>query len=214
MEVIDVWKDLLDQQIKLNDKIAERLDDRSPFSKMRSNVYDTSRRLWKEELSLALMCEIVEALDNLPWKYWSTDYKKMEYLNKEKLALELIDCLHFNVSLALMKTTFDIEGVISNIVDTDNAFYGDPDKTVAQLLLDMYLLAVHYAGYWDDSAMGLNLYLLIRVTGLSLLEIAEIYRSKLNANLERQNQGYSQSTKTEHDNIKIEEEIKSKLEGD
>lgn len=69
-----------------------------------SKYYDVSklnlndRVFWSMRLFIALIVELVEFLNWLPWKWWAN--KKDVKTNEVKF--ELIDCLHFLISLCLL----------------------------------------------------------------------------------------------------------------
>lgn len=53
----------------------------------------------------ALITEVVEALNETPWKPW----KKRQRFNREKFKAELIDCFHFLLNLCISVDMTDIE---------------------------------------------------------------------------------------------------------
>ncbi|MHA1685204.1 MAG: dUTPase [Candidatus Heimdallarchaeaceae archaeon] len=76
---------------------------------MLQNMFELQRKFQKRlnndiysqqfitEQTLCLIVELVEALQNTPWKSW----KKNQEFNKHKFREELIDCWHFLINLSL-----------------------------------------------------------------------------------------------------------------
>jgi len=58
---------------------------------------DMHSQAFKNEMALALSCEIHEALGETPWKPW----KKNQEYNHEKFKEELVDCWAFLINLTL-----------------------------------------------------------------------------------------------------------------
>lgn len=82
-------QDIFEQQIKLNTKIKPDLYEKIKFPAF--------RRKWFLKYVLALREEISEAVNSINWKFWAKDKVKDDWDN---VKLELIDVLHFWVSLA------------------------------------------------------------------------------------------------------------------
>lgn len=58
---------------------------------------DIHSQEYKNQMSLALMCEIHEALGATPWKPW----KKQQSYDEKKYKEELVDCWAFLINLTL-----------------------------------------------------------------------------------------------------------------
>ncbi len=73
-------------QKALNDDIAER-----------RNLDRSDKSEWLQRLTLAMMSEMAELIDEVNFKWW----KNPKPLDDEKIKYEIVDILHFFVSMCL-----------------------------------------------------------------------------------------------------------------
>ena len=83
------------------------------------------RHLCREDYELAMIEEVSELLATLPWKWW----EKTDSIQYHRLKSELIDIVHFYLSIVILESDFS-EKALNSKVGTLCDF--DPDKQLIQ----------------------------------------------------------------------------------
>lgn len=83
---MDKLQEIFDLQKSLNMRIGVDTD----------NMSDEERQVWILNYARAMSQEIAELTDSVPWKWWA----KYQQFDKQNARVEIIDMLHFLVSLA------------------------------------------------------------------------------------------------------------------
>jgi dimeric dUTPase (all-alpha-NTP-PPase superfamily) len=83
-------------KITEKDRLSEIFEKQEILQNKIGEVYNQQ---YINDMSLALMCEIHEILDNTQWKKW----KKQQSFNREEYLKELVDAQCFLINLCLAK---------------------------------------------------------------------------------------------------------------
>ena len=86
----DKFEKMFEEQKRLQEYIAKS-------KKEQGSGYEFSEREWIDKLTTAIIEEAMEIKEHSDWKWW----KKPGNLGREELKEELIDLLHFWLSLCL-----------------------------------------------------------------------------------------------------------------
>jgi len=126
IERIDLLEKMYEAQLKLNKRIG------------RDTLCDENKEEYILDLIIALEDEVAELKNCLNWKWWSkayNDYKKYGVIDKQNAVVEMVDILHFYLSL--MQTLditpeklYDVYMQKNKInLDRQNNNYNHLDKT-------------------------------------------------------------------------------------
>ncbi len=157
---------------------------------------------------IALFAEMMELADSFPWPWWKPGKE-----DKENVKIEIVDMTHFLLSLAIKKgcRPFDLE-----VAFEDGYCIGGRGDlpSLWNLLTDMMVFVKTHR---YDSAFRV-LGQLVRASGMSPEEFAQLYRGKVKLNLERQRKGYRRDESVKmvdgvEDNRKLLEELAVKKGG-
>lgn len=88
--MVDMLEDIFKKQKEVNDLIKET-------KKSQGWNYSYNESEWIDKLTSAMIAEAVELKEECNWKYW----KKPKEIDKGAVKNELVDILHFWVSLCL-----------------------------------------------------------------------------------------------------------------
>ena len=86
----DMLEDIFKKQKELDDLVKET-------KKIQQLDYSFDNNEWIDKMSTAMIAEAIELKEESNWKWW----KKPKEINKEAVKEELVDILHFWVSLCL-----------------------------------------------------------------------------------------------------------------
>lgn len=86
----DMLEDIFKKQKELDDLVKET-------KKIQQLDYSFDKNEWIDKMSTAMIAEAVELKEESNWKWW----KKPKEINKGAVKNELVDILHFWVSLCL-----------------------------------------------------------------------------------------------------------------
>ena len=78
---------IFDMQKSLNDEIKEK-----------RNLTEITKEEWMQKQTLAMLSEMAELIDEVNFKWW----KNPKPVDEEKVKFELVDILHFFVSMCLI----------------------------------------------------------------------------------------------------------------
>ena len=189
----------------------------------RDTLNDKNKNDWLFDYTFALHDEITELLNCIDWKWWSKTVKENPekqykvFINKENAKIEIIDIIHFYVSICLItdvmprelcyyinrfdqtyvehekfNKTFDngIKLLTQCNLILNNAYISlsKPNLTIVEIALKQMLLTIL------DICESLD---------ISEKDILRIYKMKHEKNVKRQHDGYDVRTKTESDNQEI-----------
>jgi dimeric dUTPase (all-alpha-NTP-PPase superfamily) len=90
---IDVQKDMLDHMLELQEEYQQYMYGAKPKDLALNAKIDAFKTMF-----IALVCELVETMDEVGWKPWATS----RYINTEKAKGEVVDQLHFVFNEALL----------------------------------------------------------------------------------------------------------------
>lgn len=136
----------------------------------------------KEDYLLAAVVETVEAIDYLPWKWWSNTDKKVD---QGMLKLELIDIWFFLLSASLLKS-WQVEDFVESTRGADSLDLAPKSRlTYLKNLLDALI-----NDELDRSVY--TLFRLFRSFDMTLEDVYVWYTGKSVLNTFRQNKGYKQ----------------------
>jgi len=148
---------------------------------------------WKTQnfdWGFAIIDEVREIREHLGWKWWKEGYQcGITEANRKQVQLEVIDILHFVLSLALEAHTSP-----EKVREWINRSYGSYSVTdmVAACTNMIFLVSSESADYfegWNDMAS---------IAGLSKEEVLETYIQKFVLNKFRQDHGYKDGTYQKH----------------
>jgi len=86
----DMLEDIFKKQKELDDLVKET-------KKIQQLDYSFDKNEWIDKMSTAMIAEAVELKEESNWKWW----KKPKEIDREAVKNELVDILHFWVSLCL-----------------------------------------------------------------------------------------------------------------
>ena len=84
----DMLHNIFEMQEKLNERIGVKT----------ATMNDSERQTWILNYCRAMTQELAELTDCVPWKWWA----KYQKFDKQNAVVEVVDMLHFLVSLALV----------------------------------------------------------------------------------------------------------------
>lgn len=88
--MVDMLEDIFKKQKELDDLVKET-------KKIQQLDYSFDKNEWIDKMSTAMIAEAVELKEESNWKWW----KKPKEIDSEAVKNELVDILHFWVSLCL-----------------------------------------------------------------------------------------------------------------
>lgn len=166
------------------------------------------KREWISKQSTAYSMELSELLDCTNWKWWM---KKSEE-DTQNIHVELVDMLHFLVSIYQAQNSSRIAGIARFIEDLENAgdtMFDDLDsKKWEEVSYDLYLNAMpnlRKLKQGDSEELMSGFVDLCRMFKLKGQMLYDKYFLKMEVNLERQRKknGYSKETKDKDDSKHI-----------
>lgn len=83
---MDKLEQIFDLQKQLNRRIGVDTD----------SMHEADKPQWVVNYTLAMRQEIAELVDSVPWKWWA----KCQHFDKQNARVEVVDMMHFLVSLA------------------------------------------------------------------------------------------------------------------
>lgn len=144
---------------------------------------------WAKNQTLASTVEFVELIDSTPWKWW----KAKDEIDLQNLHVEIIDMLHFIVSVYIAHQ------------QTPEEFYNDANhysqsKSIMDdqnsMFMDLFPLVTDYTNYSKQVKALMALCQNYQLTGD---ELYDKYMLKNKVNHSRQDKGYSSETKDPDD---------------
>jgi dimeric dUTPase (all-alpha-NTP-PPase superfamily) len=159
-----------------------------------------SLRHWVNEFCTCIMDELSEIIGWTPWKHWK-NYKPDFVTEWEEIRFELIDVLHFAVSIALALNIAPKDLSLKDIFNTEDISVSDSlspldianrFKTWTRAILcDISeLLRLRQDYYFDVKELFQDLSAGFKMVGMSEQDIYDYYMSKNQENFDRQERGY------------------------
>jgi len=191
----------------------------------RDTVGDPEKEKWFRDYTIALHDEATELFNCCSWKWWSLEYKEQgpyKLIDPENAKIEVIDCMHFLISLMqimdynLQDDVGSFERMFENAKKFDVYYFHLDAKDlivkVAQLMEFDEIIKDERSPdstYFKIYSIMLNLIKLFVILGFEKEDILKIYKMKHEKNILRQKNGYSVINKTEDDNNEIKAKIKN-----
>ena len=210
----EVFDQIYEMQAKLNRYIG-RDTLNCPPEKLKNWITDY---LW------ALHDEATELSNCFRWKWWDTKVKenennRFELFDEKNAKIELIDMIHFFISLCHLIIVDDDEAkiVVSDLLfsqklSEDNHAINRISFKIVQSLILYIILTFQAIEFDNKTAESLEIPLFILASHIGTIadilhmspeEILDVYKKKCEINFKRQDQSYAMDTKSEEDNIKL-----------
>ena len=217
MTTKEIFDKIYDMQAELNKVIGRDTLNCSDEDKRREWIIDY---LW------ALHDEATELSNCFRWKWWDTKVKedesrRFELFDEKNAKIELIDIIHFFISLVhlVIENDEECKDIVCTLLFNPRIEREPTNREKFNVVKELIANCLSLLVEIEAEKKSVNLLVIPTFTFASIIgviarflnmtpqDIFDVYQKKCKINFERQNQNYSMDTKTEEDNVKLAESI-------